>query len=146
MLSRADTVALQWKRDKNDAGTSLSSSSSNLTRGQGPHNHKPQNTSSISFIQPSPTKSLHHRFNNWRIFLPAVLAAQTINTGISSQIGTKLRDWVDGQAGAGCYSWAALSSNDSKTRYTGAHLYEQRRARTKIELTRGVNLHPCISQ
>ena len=30
--------------------------------------------------------------------------------------------------------------------YTGAHLYEQRRARTKIELTRGVNLHPCISQ
>ena len=31
-------------------------------------------------------------------------------------------------------------------RYTGAHLYEQRRARTKIELTRGMNLHPCISQ
>ena len=37
--------------------------------------------------------------------------------GFLSQIGTKLRDWVVGQAGACCYSQAALSSNDSKTRY-----------------------------
>ena len=34
-------------------------------------------------------------------------------------IGTRLRDWAIGQAGGGCYSWAALSSNDSKTRYVG---------------------------
>ena len=34
-----------------------------------------------------------------------------IDTGISSQIRTKLRDW----ARAGCYSQAALPSNDSKT-------------------------------
>ena len=38
-------------------------------------------------------------------------------TGILSQIRTKLRDWAIGQAGAGCYSQAALSSNDSKTLY-----------------------------
>ena len=38
-------------------------------------------------------------------------------TGISSQIRTKLRDWAIGQARAGCYSQAALSSNDSKTLY-----------------------------
>ena len=39
------------------------------------------------------------------------------DTGISSHFGAKLRDWAIGQAGAGCYFWAALSSNDSKTRY-----------------------------
>ena len=39
----------------------------------------------------------------------------THTTGISSQIRTKLRDWPVWQAGAGCYSQAALSSNDSKT-------------------------------
>ena len=43
---------------------------------------------------------------------------RTHSTGILSEIGTKLRDWAVGQAGAGCYSQAALSSNDSKTRYT----------------------------
>ena len=37
-------------------------------------------------------------------------------TGFSSEIGAKLRDWAVGQAGAGCYSGAALSSNDYKTR------------------------------
>ena len=36
-------------------------------------------------------------------------------TGISGHIRTKLRDWAVGQARAGCYSQAALSSNDSKT-------------------------------
>ena len=41
------------------------------------------------------------------------------STGISSHLGAKLRDWADRQAEAGCYSWAALSSNDSNTRYTG---------------------------
>ena len=35
----------------------------------------------------------------------------------SSEIGTKLRDWAVGQAGGSCSSRAALSSNDSKTRY-----------------------------
>ena len=38
-------------------------------------------------------------------------------TGFSSEIGTKLRDWAVGQAEGSCYSQAALSSNDSKTRY-----------------------------
>ena len=38
-------------------------------------------------------------------------------TVISSEIGTKLCDWAVGQAGAGYYSQAALSSNDSKTLY-----------------------------
>ena len=38
-------------------------------------------------------------------------------TGFLSEIGTKLRDWAVGQAGGSCYSQAALSSNDSKTRY-----------------------------
>ena len=38
-------------------------------------------------------------------------------TGFSSEIGTKLRDWAVGQDGGSCYSRAALSSNDSKTRY-----------------------------
>ena len=36
-------------------------------------------------------------------------------TGISSEMRTKLRDWAVWQARAGCYSQAALSSNDSKT-------------------------------
>ena len=40
------------------------------------------------------------------------------HTGISSEIRTKLPDWVIWQARAGCYSQAALSSNDSKTLYT----------------------------
>ena len=39
-------------------------------------------------------------------------------TGILSHLGAKLRDWAVRQAGAGSYSWAALSSDDSKTRYT----------------------------
>ena len=36
-------------------------------------------------------------------------------TGILSQIRTKLSDWAAWQAGAGCYSQDALSSNESKT-------------------------------
>ena len=43
-------------------------------------------------------------------------------TGFSSQIGTKLRDWAVGQAWGSCYSWAALSSNDSKTLYKLRHV------------------------
>ena len=39
--------------------------------------------------------------------------AQT--TGFLSEIGTKLRESAVGQAEGSCYSWAALSSNDSKT-------------------------------
>ena len=38
-------------------------------------------------------------------------------TGFSSQMGTKLCDWDAWQAGAGCYSQAALSSNESNTQY-----------------------------
>ena len=41
----------------------------------------------------------------------------TVSTEISSQIRTELRDWAVWQARAGCYSQAALSSNDSKTLY-----------------------------
>ena len=40
------------------------------------------------------------------------------STGILSHLWAKLRDWAIRQAGAGCYSWAAFSSNDSRTRYT----------------------------
>ena len=40
-----------------------------------------------------------------------------MHTGFSIQIGTKLRDWAVWQARAGCYSQAAMSSNDSKTLY-----------------------------
>ena len=32
-----------------------------------------------------------------------------------------MRDWAVGQAGAGCFSWAALFSNDSKTRHSLYH-------------------------
>ena len=49
--------------------------------------------------------------------VPRGLQWNTLNTGFSTQIGTKLRDLAVGQAGASCYSLAALSSNDSKTRY-----------------------------
>ena len=37
------------------------------------------------------------------------------NTGTSSQIRTKLRDWAIWQARASCFSQVALSLNDSKT-------------------------------
>ena len=50
-------------------------------------------------------------------FSVGMVWSASIFTGFSSQIGTKLRDWAVGQAGAGCYSRAAMSSNDSKTRY-----------------------------
>ena len=47
-------------------------------------------------------------------------------TGFLSQIGTKLRDWAIGQAWGSCFSWAALSSNDSKTLYVCAGAIERR--------------------
>ena len=47
---------------------------------------------------------------------------ENASTGFSSEIGTKLRDWAVGQAGGSCHSRAALSSNDSKTRYRGGAL------------------------
>ena len=43
-------------------------------------------------------------------------------TGFSSEIGAKLRDWAVGQVWGSCYSWAAVSSNDSKTLYLTASL------------------------
>ena len=39
------------------------------------------------------------------------------STGISSEIRTKLRDWVVWQARAGCYSQATSFSSDPKTLY-----------------------------
>ena len=45
-------------------------------------------------------------------------------TGFSSEMGTKLRDWAIGQAGGSCYSQAALSSNDSKTRYIQVSMFQ----------------------
>ena len=39
------------------------------------------------------------------------------STGFLSEMGTKLRESAVGQAGGSCYSQAAVSSNDSKTRY-----------------------------
>ena len=47
---------------------------------------------------------------------PIALSFSSFIPGLLSHIGTKLRDWAVRQAGAGCYSQAALSSNDSKTR------------------------------
>ena len=65
-----------------------------------------------------------------------------ICTGFSSEIGTKLRDWAAGQAVGSCYSWAALSSNDSKTLYLQftslkfiMHLSKGRSERTDAALT-----------
>ena len=50
--------------------------------------------------------------------LPSFLSisVRSASTGDSSHSGAKLRDWANRQAEAGCYSWAVLSSNDSKTR------------------------------
>ena len=39
---------------------------------------------------------------------------RSLCTGILSNLGAKLRDWANGQAEAGCYSLAALPSNDLK--------------------------------
>ena len=44
---------------------------------------------------------------------------RNLKNRVSSHLGARLRDWANRQASAGCYSWAELSSNDSKTRYTG---------------------------
>ena len=33
----------------------------------------------------------------------------SLRAGILSHLGTKLRDWADRQAQAGCYFWAPLS-------------------------------------
>ena len=56
----------------------------------------------------------------WVFFSQYVFSANVMvkvsTTGFSSQIGTKLRDLAVGQAWGSCYYWAALSSNDPKTR------------------------------
>ena len=44
------------------------------------------------------------------------------------------------------FATITVQRETQQNRYTGAHLYERRRARRKIELTRGLNLHPCISE
>ena len=60
----------------------------------------------------------------------------SVHTGFSSEIGTKLRDWAVGQAGGSCYSWAALSSNDSKTQYTLWYLLEVALMQNKPNLSK----------
>ena len=54
-----------------------------------------------------------------RVAQPTLVLDFVWPTGISSQIGTKLRDWAVGQARAGCYSQVGLSSIDSKTKAQG---------------------------
>ena len=51
------------------------------------------------------------------------ICGHSVYTGNLSQIGTKLSDWAVGQARGNCYSWAALSPNDLKTRYRTNFLY-----------------------
>ena len=51
----------------------------------------------------------------WTTVIALAVAAFQASTGFSSEIGTKLRDLAVGQAWGSCFSWAALSSNDSKT-------------------------------
>ena len=66
----------------------------------------------------------HGRGRNLRVQvqvrLPATVAVRSHGprelTGFSSHLGVKLRNWAIGEAGGSCYSLAALSSNDSKTR------------------------------
>ena len=71
-------------------------------------------------------------------------------TGFSSEIGTKLRDWAVGQAGGSCYSRAALSSNDSKTRYMygwhsfGAGARQQRGRHSQVKGARRRRGRQCM--
>ena len=62
--------------------------------------------------------------DNWGCFFAVVhritYQISFSTTGFSSEIRTKLRDRAVWQARAGCYSQAALSSNDSKTLYSGS--------------------------
>ena len=44
------------------------------------------------------------------------ISTTIVTTGFSSHLGAKLRDLAERQVEAGCFSWAQLSSNDSKTR------------------------------
>ena len=66
-------------------------------------------------------------------------------TGFSSEIGTKLRESAVGQAGGSCYSWAALSPNDSESRYSSP-LRQSRKHRHQIFTKPGkVSLvKPCV--
>lgn len=64
----------------------------------------------------TPPLRIRRRRHNM-LFSPAL----TTTTGISSHLRAKLSDWADRLAEAGCYSWAALSSNDSKTLYLLQH-------------------------
>ena len=59
----------------------------------------------------------YHERGRGSVDVPKQALLELEPTGFSSEIRTKLRDWAVGQVGAGCYSWAALSSNDSETLY-----------------------------
>ena len=48
---------------------------------------------------------------------PVFMEISEKTTGILSQLRAKLRDWAVRPVRAGCYSRAALSLTDSKTRY-----------------------------
>ena len=54
---------------------------------------------------------------SYSVMQPYHVEGRRVSTGFSSEIGAKLREWAVGQAWGSCYSRAALSSNDSKTRY-----------------------------
>ena len=54
-------------------------------------------------------------FSTRSVILECVNTLIIVYTEFLSEIGAKLRDWAVGQAQGSCYSWAALSSNDSKT-------------------------------
>ena len=67
-------------------------------------------------------------------------------TGISSHLVAKLRDWADGQAEAGCYSWAALPSNDYKRYFRSCGLLQVLRSQDSLPSPRGQGsllLLPC---
>ena len=68
----------------------------------------PENRGNESCSRPLPAKWCNHA---------PFLQLKTPCTGILSHLGAKLRDWAVSQARAGCYSQAALSSNDLKTLY-----------------------------
>merc|ERR1712020_164108 len=66
----------------------------------------------LASLQDAPSTSM-----DGSCWLYRIRISQLGYTGFSSELGTKLRDWAVGQAWGSCYSWAALSSNDSKTLY-----------------------------
>ena len=65
-------------------------------------------------------KTTQHSHGNRLYLIDIVSVCQANCTGSWSHWGAKLRDWAVVPVRAGCYSWAALSLNDSKTLYTSS--------------------------